>query len=68
MGSDTPDDAARQRLKNAVARAARGEVVRYEEALSPPGEPARKIDISLTPIRDETGKVIYIVPEGRETA
>lgn len=68
VGSDTPDDDARRRLKSAVARAARGEVVRYQETLSPPGEPARKIDISLTPIRDETGKVIYIVPEGRETA
>lgn len=68
-GSDaTPDDAARQRLKGAVARAARGEMVRYTETLSPPGEPTRSIDISLTPIRDETGKVIYIVPEGRETA
>jgi hypothetical protein len=33
-----------------------------------PGEPARTIDISLTPIRDETGKVIYIVPEGWESA
>jgi PAS domain S-box-containing protein len=68
-GSDqAPDDAARQRLKGAVARAARGETVRYTETLTGPGEPVRTIDISLTPIRDESGKVIYIVPEGRETA
>jgi len=68
-GSDqTPDDAARQRLKGAVARAARGETVRYTETLTVPGEPVRTIDISLTPIRDETGKVIYIVPEGRQSA
>jgi PAS domain S-box-containing protein len=68
-GSDqAPDDAARQRLKGAVARAARGETVRYAETLTAPGEPVRTIDISLTPIRDETGKVIYIVPEGREAA
>ena len=32
-----------------------------------PGEPARTIDISLTPIRDETGKVLCIEPEGRES-
>jgi hypothetical protein len=28
----------------------------------------RRIDLTLTPIRDETGKVVYILPEGREVA
>lgn len=66
-GSDTaPDDSARQRLKAGVARAARGDVVRYTEALNIDGQRERKLDISLTPIKDDKGQVLYIVPEGRE--
>ncbi len=66
-GSDlTPDDTARQRLRSAVAQAAGGEPVRYTAELRRSETDTRKIDISLTPIRDDTGKVIYIVPEGRE--
>lgn len=67
-GSDlAPDDTARQRLRSAVAQAAGGEAVRYRADLRRSETDVRTIDISLTPIRDETGKVIYIVPEGRET-
>ncbi len=66
-GSDlAPDDIARQRLRSAVAQAANGETVRYTAELRRSEMDLRKIDISLTPIRDETGKVIYIVPEGRD--
>ena len=66
-GSDlTPDDAARERLRNSVARAAGGETVRYTADLKLSETDVRKIDISLTPIRDESGHVIYIVPEGRD--
>jgi PAS domain S-box-containing protein len=67
-GSDlAPDDTARQRLRSAVAQAAAGQTVRYTADLRRGEQDVRKIDISLTPIRDETGKVIYIVPEGRDT-
>jgi len=66
-GSDlAPDDTARQRLRSAVAQAAGGEPVRYTAELRRSETDLRKIDISLTPIRDEQGKVIYIVPEGRD--
>ena len=61
-----PDDTARQRLKAAIAEAARGTVVRYTAELRRSETDARKIDISLTPVRDETGRVVYIVPEGRD--
>jgi PAS domain S-box-containing protein len=60
-----PDDEARGRLKAAVAEAAAGKPVRYTAELRD-GEALRKIDLSLTPIEDETGKVVYILPEGRE--
>ncbi|MEQ1756491.1 MAG: PAS domain S-box protein [Micropepsaceae bacterium] len=66
-GSDlAPDDMARQRLKSAIATAARGETVRYTEMMNRTENDVRKIDISLTPIKDERGMVIYIVPEGRD--
>ena len=66
-GSDlAPDDSARQRLKSAIAEAARGETVRYTAELRRGEGDVRKIDISLTPVKDEFGHVVYIVPEGRD--
>jgi len=65
--SGAVSETARQRLRSAVAQAAGGEAVRYRADLRRSETDVRTIDISLTPIRDETGKVIYIVPEGRET-
>jgi PAS domain S-box-containing protein len=59
------DDPGRERLKQAVAEAASGVSVRYEAELSDGGK-VHRIDLTLTPIRDETGKVVYILPEGRE--
>ena len=61
-----PDDSARQRLKSAIADAARGTAVRYTAELRRGDADVRKIDISLTPVRDEFGQVVYIVPEGRD--
>jgi PAS domain S-box-containing protein len=66
-GSDlAPDDTARLRLKNAIAEAALGQAVRYTADLHRADGDVRKIDISLTPIKDELGHVVYIVPEGRD--
>jgi PAS domain S-box-containing protein len=66
-GSDlAPDDSARQRLKTAIADAARGETVRYTAELHRTESDIRKIDITLTPVKDELGHVVYIVPEGRD--
>lgn len=61
-----PDDSARQRLKNAIAEAAHGNPVRYTAELRRSDTDVRKIDISLTPVKDEFGQVVYIVPEGRD--
>ena len=56
-------EAARERLREAVAAAAAGETVRYDAELRD-GEAAHRIDLTLKPIRDDAGKVIYILPEG----
>jgi PAS domain S-box-containing protein len=65
-GDLEPDDTARQRLKNAIAQAAKGERVRYTAELRRSDSDVRQIDISLTPVKDELGHVVYIVPEGRD--
>lgn len=53
-------------IKDAVLRAARGEVVRREAtAVRSDGEPMI-MDFSLKPVRGEDGTVIFLVPEGRD--
>jgi PAS domain S-box-containing protein len=50
----------------AVAEAARGRFVRYEgEARSADGT-LHTIDFSLKPVLDETGRVVLVIPEGRD--
>lgn len=63
-GEFVADDFARQRLKAAIA-AAKGETVRYTVEFKDKAGTC-KIDLSLVPVNDEAGKVIYIVPEGRD--
>jgi PAS domain S-box-containing protein len=55
-----------ERLRDAVARSNRGEVVRFEAThLTPEGKTVW-VDFSLTPIRDGEGNVVLLVPEGRD--
>jgi PAS domain S-box-containing protein len=52
-------------IERGIKRAAKGEFVRFE--VEHPGTENRvvTVDFSLTPVRDETGKVILLIPEGR---
>lgn len=55
------------RCRQAVARAAAGEFVRYEtEILGKDGQ-LLTIDFSLTPITDESGAVVMLISEGHDT-
>ncbi|HEY9631841.1 MAG TPA: response regulator [Coleofasciculaceae cyanobacterium] len=56
----------RKRLKKAIASAAKGEFVRYEVDVKGARDRVATIDFSLKPIRDETGKVVLLIPEGRD--
>ncbi|MEO0035205.1 MAG: hypothetical protein RLZZ501_1228, partial [Pseudomonadota bacterium] len=68
--ADTPwwshSDAERARLVAAIARARDGEMVRFET--SHPGHDGNVavIDFSLRPVLDAEGRVVYLVPEGRD--
>lgn len=57
---------APEKLRDSVRRAAMGEFIRYEAALARPSGEIVTFDFSLHPIKDETGKVILLVPEGRD--
>ena len=57
---------AREAVRDAVQRAAAGEYVRFESVIRTPVGLDMMFDISFAPIRDESGRVIFIVPEGRD--
>jgi PAS domain S-box-containing protein len=53
-------------LRHAIQRAARGEFVRFESTHVRADGQIRDFDFSLSPVEDDQGKVIYLVPEGRD--
>jgi PAS domain S-box-containing protein len=58
--------ALQEELREAVHRAAGGDFVRLEAThLAANGE-LHWIDFSLKPVKDETGKVVFLIPEGRD--
>jgi two-component system, cell cycle sensor histidine kinase and response regulator CckA len=55
-----------ERVRLAVSAAAAGETVRFETRHPQPDGGTRIVDFSLKPIRDERGKVVLLIPEGRD--
>ncbi len=55
-----------EKVKRAVKRAAKGEFVRFEASHPAKDGTLHYVDFSLKPIKDEKGKIIYLVPEGRD--
>ena len=55
-----------KQLKDAIAKAALGEFIRYEVDVLGIEDRIATIDFSLKPIKDETGKVVMLIPEGRD--
>ena len=53
-------------LRAAIDRAARGDFIRFETTHPTSDGEVRDIDFSLSPVIDNHGNVIYIVPEGRD--
>lgn len=59
-----PED--QKRVQNGIIHAAAGEFVRFEAKYRPIDGSEATMDFSITPIRDESGKVVLLVPEGRD--
>ena len=53
-------------LREAVKQAAQGEFVRMEATHRAANGELHWIDFSLKPVKDETGKVVFLIPEGRD--
>ncbi len=58
------DDAEVARLKQAIVKAAAGEIVRYDAVVRMRGDTRITIDFMLAPIRDRDGQVRLLVPSG----
>ncbi len=63
----TTDPATSARCRAAVERAAAGEFVRFETCIRGRGPELLSIDFSLTPVVDDKGAVVMLIPEGRDT-
>ncbi|GEM_PF-1836794 len=59
---------AQAKLRVAIKKAARGEFIRFETTVSSRYGDSRPIDFSLKPVRDVQGKVVLLIPEGRDIA
>jgi PAS domain S-box-containing protein len=55
-----------EQLKDAITRAAQGELVRFEAEHILADGTAIFVDFTLKPVFDEGGKVIMLIPEGRD--
>ena len=53
-------------LRNAIAKAKTGEFVRYPVEVQGKDNRVITIDFSLRPVKDKTGEVILLIPEGRD--
>lgn len=57
---------ARICLRKSILRAAAGHRVRYQAEYAAQDGSLRVADFSLSPVCDENGKVVFIIPEGRD--
>jgi len=55
-----------ERVRQAILQAADGQPVHFQTWFYALGGHRRDVDFSLTPVRNEAGQVIYLVPEGRD--
>jgi PAS domain S-box-containing protein len=56
----------RQRVQNAVREAASGKLVRFEASHIARNGSVRYVDFSLKPVIDSSGRVVQLIPEGRD--
>lgn len=55
-----------EKLRQAVKRAAEGEFIRFEATHIGKDGILHYVDFSLKPVKDEKGKVLFLIPEGRD--
>jgi len=60
------EPSARAQIRDAVTRGAAGEASRFTTVHRDAQGGLRQIDFSLTPVRDADGRVVELIPEGRD--
>jgi len=67
---DTPwwchDHDSQKRLQEYIRRCAAGEAIRFEGTHQDADGTVHTIDVTLKPLSDTQGKVMYLIPEGRD--
>ncbi|MGD1712550.1 EAL domain-containing protein [Dapis sp. BLCC M172] len=63
---ETKYKVAQAQIREAIAKAAQGEFVRYEMMVVGKDHEVMTIDFSLKPVFDELGDVVLLIPEGRD--
>jgi len=58
--------ALQKQLRAAIRTAAAGEPIRYEATHLAADGSLRQVDFSIHPVKDETGRVLFLVPEGND--
>ncbi len=53
-----------RQLRDAIARGMRGEASRYDVKIRGTGDGFIDVDFALNPVRNETGRVVFLVPSG----
>ena len=55
-----------EKLQQAIKKVAHGEFFRFEVTHMAKDGTLHNVDFSLKPVKDENGKVVFIIPEGRD--
>jgi PAS domain S-box-containing protein len=53
-------------MKEGIEKAARGEIFTTEVRMEREGTPTAYLDVSVQPVKDEGGKIIYLLFEARD--
>lgn len=56
----------REKVRSAFASSIKGEFVRFEECLREKSGLLRCIDVSMKPVREESGEIVFIIAEGHD--
>ncbi|GAB4374529.1 MAG: hypothetical protein Kow0075_00280 [Salibacteraceae bacterium] len=56
----------KEQLRQQVMRAAQGALVRYETEMYGKGTYTVTVELTIRPVKNEQGKVIYLIPEARD--
>ncbi|MDD2679234.1 MAG: diguanylate cyclase [Candidatus Omnitrophica bacterium] len=62
----THSPSMQEKLRQSIKKAANGEFVRFEATHLDKDANVHYVDFSIKPVKDGTGKVIFLIPEGRD--